>query len=204
MTNIVLLAEPGTGKTTIAQAYSELVGGKVMAFKDEMLLEIAWALAAGDARDHISRNAFATKVLVKHYLMEMQNPATKDKYRAIQQAWGTDYRRAQDENYWVKKFVAKYENRPQLTPVANDDCRFPNEQKALRNLGFKFVKLESGETTRPLTGERANHESEKYWRKFKADLTLSYEAGPVLQAKRIYDYFNAPAEQEVVIVDSVS
>ena len=185
MVNIALLGEPGSGKTSISTAYIDLVGGKIMSFKDAMLLEMAWALAAADAQDHISRNPFASKQLVKHYYTEMQNPATKDKYRALQQAFGTEYRRAQDENYWVKRFAQVFENRPSNTPVIVDDCRFPNEYKALRNLGFKFVRLEPGDTTRPLEGEAAKHESEMYWRKFKTDLVLSYELGPENQARRM-------------------
>jgi hypothetical protein len=124
----------------------------------------------------------------------MTSLLTKDKYRAFQQFYGAEWRRAQDENYWVKRFTLSYEKNRNVAVVV-DDCRFPNEYKALKTLGFKFVRLEPGETTRPLTGEQAAHESEKYWRKFKVDLLLPYVKGPEQQASAILAYFNPVVEE---------
>src|SRR6185437_6768439 len=54
-----------------------------------------------------------------------------DKQRALYQFWGSEYRRAQDPFYWIKKLQQHVEARnPRVVII--DDLRFPNE--------FFFVK----------------------------------------------------------------
>ncbi len=53
----------------------------------------------------------------------------KDSLRPILQWWGTDYRRSQDENYWVKQLDAQVDD--SLVNMI-DDCRFPNEYAVLK------------------------------------------------------------------------
>lgn len=48
------------------------------------------------------------------------------KQRTLLQWWGTEYRRARDNNYWVRKLQATIEaEKPRIALIA--DCRFPNE-----------------------------------------------------------------------------
>jgi hypothetical protein len=167
--NIALLGEIGSGKTAVAKKLGTQLG-----FADALRLEVAWMLAGAESRDFITRNHQATVILVRHFHALMTSAHTKDTYRDLQQTWGS-MRRAEDPDYWVKLFLKAYEKHKGDAVVVVDDCRYPNEYKALKNLGFKFVLLEAGETTRELTPTQAAHESEKYWRKFKTDLTLPYD-----------------------------
>lgn len=49
-------------------------------------------------------------------------------YRTLLQFWGTEYRRAQDDDYWVKKAFSQCKNKE---IYVLSDVRFPNEYKAL-------------------------------------------------------------------------
>lgn len=83
-------------------------------------------------------------------------------FRSLLQVWGTDYRRSQDENYWIKKGLAKCrETGGPYTPFgmtsiqymehlkekqknqiyAISDVRFLNETKAIKAVGGKLVKI---------------------------------------------------------------
>ena len=63
--------------------------------------------------------------------------------RLALQEWGTDVRRAADDEYWVKQAMHQVvENLAEQRPVYVTDARFPNEVAAARNLGFLAVRLE--------------------------------------------------------------
>jgi hypothetical protein len=80
--------------------------------------------------------------------------ANKDNMRQFLQWWGTDYRRAQDENYWVNQLRPLVE---EYDALANDDCRFLNEAEYLVSAGFRIVAIN------PATPEEAKnlHSSER-------------------------------------------
>ena len=62
--------------------------------------------------------------------------------RAVLQYWGTQVRRAQDDNYWVKRALGQV-----LPAIAEGrsvyftDLRFPNEVEYPRRLGFLTVRI---------------------------------------------------------------
>jgi LmbE family N-acetylglucosaminyl deacetylase len=62
------------------------------------------------------------------------------KQRLILQWWGTDYRRKQDPDYWVKKLMAKLDAW-QPDAVLITDVRFPNEADAIKAAGGVLVKV---------------------------------------------------------------
>jgi hypothetical protein len=77
----------------------------------------------------------------------------KDKYRAVLQVAGTEYRRAQNENYWVHKFIEKAEEVfSQGRLVVCDDCRFPNEKAALGPYNVIDVWVENPELPKESEG----------------------------------------------------
>ena len=72
-------------------------------------------------------------------------------YRQLLQAWGTEYRRRQDPDYWVKRLEKKLRG---LERVVIDDVRFPNEVEMIQRLGGKVIRID-----RPGTVE-STHASE--------------------------------------------
>lgn len=185
-TGIVLVGQPGSGKTTIADALVRLVGGERLSFAGALKDEVAEALGWGA----LSRNVVQqSRSLARFHRERMDSEAVKDEYRPLLQAWGS-FRRAMDEDYWVRIVTAGI--KPDQFYVV-DDCRYFNEEAALRRYGFKFVLLGPGETTRPLTGEQAAHASEKDWPEFKVDALVSYTRGPEIQARTVAALFGLEA-----------
>lgn len=161
---IALCGQPGSGKSAIAAALVEMCNGERLSFAAALKDELSDMLGGYD-----------------RYRREMDNVRSKDKYRPLLQALGA-FRRDDDKNYWVRAALAG------VTPnmfYAVDDCRYDNEYEALRNLDFVFVYLEPGPTTRPLSGEQANHPSELEWPHFNFDVHLEWEKGPEHQATRL-------------------
>lgn len=58
--------------------------------------------------------------------------------REILQYWGTDVRRKEDPDYWIKKFL---ENIPADKHVIVDDIRFISEVNFIRNNGGKVFRI---------------------------------------------------------------
>lgn len=177
--NFALIGAPGSGKSSIADAL-----GVRMSFADGVRREVAAVLLP------VVRLAsqFPDDVSFDGILESMTRPNEKDSFRPLLQVWGTDFRRAQDPDYWCRALEARIRRsmaEDSSRRLVIDDCRFPNEYNLLKSFGFKFVGLESGANTRPLSGAQLAHESERYWPRFSVDLVLDYKPGPEVQAQRI-------------------
>lgn len=61
------------------------------------------------------------------------------KHPKLLQWWGTEYRRAQDPNYWVKRWVEAIQ--PDAEIVIASDMRFLNEAEVIKNLGGFTVNV---------------------------------------------------------------
>jgi dephospho-CoA kinase len=96
------------------------------------------------------------------------------------------------DTIWIDKLVARIEH-SWYTRLVNDDCRFPNEADALKNVGFTLIRIQRPEEERlesvrtsirtadpSLTPEQVekrleetqNHPSETEQRFIMADITL--------------------------------
>lgn len=76
--------------------------------------------------------------------------------RRILQWWGTEYRRAQDPDYWTKAWDRKIsEYDLGVVHILVDDVRFMNELIMLRNLEARMIKIE-----RPGFAAAGDHASE--------------------------------------------
>lgn len=97
--------------------------------------------------------------------------------RRVQQWWGTDFRREQDPNYWVK--MAEEEAKgiqtfhPTMTPVFTD-VRFPNEADMIRNNGGFIVEVVAPIQDRQARlGQLPDHESEHAMEDYMPDMYLN-------------------------------
>lgn len=157
---VAILGAAGSGKSTLA---SKLVA-ELPAVTDRRWERLSFA---GPLKDELACMMAKTDWVsskARVYRNAMDDPATKERYRPLQQAVGQFFRDSVDKDFWVKRLLG------QMRPYANrsyivDDCRYPNEYEALKERGFLFVRLpDEGRDI----GDAAMHESEQYWRSFEA------------------------------------
>lgn len=114
---IGLTGRKKSGKDTVCEIIGELltaqrVSWKRIAFADPLKEELA--AACGVTVEEIN--------------------AQKDRYRGGLQWWGTEFRRTDDPDYWVKQAVKKI-RQSLASVVIVTDCRFDNEAEAITQLG---------------------------------------------------------------------
>lgn len=92
--------------------------------------------------------------------------------RALMQNYGTEVRRAEDPEYWVKmwKSAVSYSNHDQH--VVTDDVRFLNEAKAIRDFNGKIIRIIRTDIT-----DTGGHQSESEMDKIKAHYTITADKG---------------------------
>ena len=75
---------------------------------------------------------------------EVYAKPASDKMRMILQWWGTEFRRSQDPDYWVKYVHCKIHHLRSLNSnnIVVSDVRFPNEANLIKNLGGMIWKTE--------------------------------------------------------------
>jgi len=81
--------------------------------------------------------------MAEHHDIQDAAEMTAVTVRRLLQWWGTEYRRAQDPDYWTKAWGRKVEqyNLPR-SHVLVDDVRFMNELNVIRAHGGLIVKIE--------------------------------------------------------------
>lgn len=138
-----------------ADAYVPLVYGtqedKVTVFH----VDTARALAACDQWE---------KFVAEHGDLQDRPGLTAVTVRRLLQWWGTEYRRAQDPDYWTKAWGRKIEqNDLARTHILVDDVRFINELEVIRAHAGLIVKI-----VRPGFDGANNHSSETSLDEFSA------------------------------------
>jgi phosphomevalonate kinase len=157
---------PGAGKDTIpALLYPELGVEPAHVYfavplKDEGDRVIDLARAAGSQADAViavademgvSRDAAAMALGVVYEAAqdpEVHARTRTDAVRRMLHLWGTEVRRSQDPEYWVRRALE-----PAVGIIAEGDAcylsdvRFPNEVEWSRALGFHVVRLSISEAT---------------------------------------------------------
>jgi hypothetical protein len=107
------------------------------------------------------------------------------KQRTLLQWWGTEYRRKDDDLYWVRKLARTLEkDQPQFALVA--DMRFPNEMKWVKMLGGFTVKI-----TRTGFVVESEHPSEKLLDTYEFDFELFNQGNDINGFKlTAFHFFN--------------
>jgi hypothetical protein len=91
------------------------------------------------------------------------------KQRALLQWWGSEYRRAQDPDYWVRKLEdTLIAERPGVDVAVITDMRFPNEFELVQYLGGIPIRLD-----RPGYPDDDTHQSETALNNFPFHYVIS-------------------------------
>jgi len=126
------------GKNTAALALLEASpidsGGRLCAFAGALRAEVRKAIILYGSASTLIKEWKRAGVMPEWITPEV------GKQRSLYQWWGTDFRRAQDANYWIKKFDAAVKNSGIEMPLVTD-VRFPNEAEYVRSNGGILVKV---------------------------------------------------------------
>lgn len=107
---------------------------RMYAFGDALRMEVRVA-AAKFGGEYALIEAWKEAGLMPEWVVD-ETP----KPRSLLQWWGTDYRRAQHPDYWVKRLKATLDaHEPEVALIT--DVRFPNELEAIRSWGGVYVEV---------------------------------------------------------------
>lgn len=143
---------PGSGKDTLADHLVEKYGFVKMAFADELKIEIGQAFGvhptALNDRD-VKNNEMLTFSLARcqntgfrNWFLQKNAIATENindvlhaprSGRWLLQQWGTEFRRSQDPNYWVKRLNRRIHRTTERRIVVSD-VRYHNEAELVNTL----------------------------------------------------------------------
>lgn len=143
-----LAGHAAAGKDTVADYLVDRYGFVKFAFSDRLYEEVMYAYGLEDdtlLRDRATKDSPSERLYNAHCNDEnfcevvRQHRSRENEVfspRQILQWWGTEYRRAQDPDYWLKandawlEAVRKFAIYPERVPqhYVNTTCRFPNEQ----------------------------------------------------------------------------
>lgn len=157
----------GTGKTTAADYLVKEHGFNKVSFKDGLIEEIKEKfpdLLAAIQEEYSGETG--ENIMTTHEMFRDKPPLI----RALMQNYGTEVRRGDDPNYWVK--IAKKKIKETKSPIVVDDVRFFNELSALTEMDAVFVRLTRDDIT-----VGTDHQSETEQQKFIEDFEIKGEAG---------------------------
>lgn len=195
MTIIALTGLAGAGKDTTADVLVNYARFTKLAFADPLRAEVAAAFdieaRTGILEDRATKEqphdalalrhcrnfcfigavAIATHATVNsQWLDQPRSP------RQILQWWGTEYRRAEDPQYWIKAMASRINVRREggHQRFVLTDCRFPNELAYVRSAGGKLWRV-----LRPgLAAVEGAHASATSLQLEQADLDLANDGMP--------------------------
>lgn len=109
---------------------------------------------------------------------EVSARAPYGKHAKLLQWWGTEYRRSQDSDYWIKQWKAALN--PKANIVLTTDMRFLNEAAAIKSVGGVTVQVnrKNQDGTRFIDGSRdPNHVSEVELDGYNYDYEITVKTG---------------------------
>jgi hypothetical protein len=143
--HIAVVGPMHSGKTTLAHLVVERLGYTRLALADPVKDAVEWACNQfiafnlgyfPDRQDALGMHG-APPILIDRQEIE----DAKHVFRPILQWWGTEFARQylKNDRVWIEMFLDRL--RHTIGPVVTDDVRFPNEAQALRDVGFRIVRI---------------------------------------------------------------
>lgn len=144
------------GKDTVAQMLIDIaIENNVEAVRRAM---------ADPLKEEIA-DCFAPRMGVtrEELIRQMNTTGEKERWRLIMQWWGTEYRRAEDKDYWVKQMNSwmKANGWSREIIILVPDVRFLNEIHYVLDNGGYMVRV-----NRPGFPTNDAHSSEQEWKQF--------------------------------------
>lgn len=188
--DVVLVAEAGGGKDFLAEYAVEKYG--------------------------YTRYAFATHVnnVSRKWFPDLYGDG-KEKPRWLLQAVGTKFREI-DEDVWIKlmfndidkeaKSRSKYREIQEFIVIT--DCRMPNEYQALRERGFKFIRIKVDEEIRKqrlinrgdkFTEKDMKHHTESFYDQFECEYTITNNGTQEEVYMQLDEVLNMLSKEKVII-----
>jgi len=137
MRSISLSGVMGAGKTTLAEHFEFRYTLTRVAWGDAMKIEFFDAMRSGEMPSFIEK----PDLLFPNIQSDQRKISWVDRHkpevRTALQKYATEYRRAQEPDYWVKRGLARIDEfLKQGRTIVVDDTRFPDEVRALKSRGF--------------------------------------------------------------------
>ena len=137
---------------------------------------------------------------------ELNEEPLRSEVRPVLQVWGTEFRRAQDPDYWIRQAdqkISRHQNLHYPRPIVFNDVRFQNEIDMLRQCGFIIIKIdmtvedvliyqEAHGEARAVTMARLEHASEREWQESVADVLIPSKRGDI---QELYDAIERVLEE---------
>ena len=172
--DLALCGRMRAGKDSIATYLIKDFGYKKLSFAHEL-------------KEEVSRAADCT-------VEEMEHEPLRSQIRPVLQAWGTEFRRSQNVDYWVKKLEERIVDERQIAgdglvaPSVVTDVRFPNEIQMLQYYGFTVVHVDmdyddvvdylmAQGKSENAARDLLDHPSEKEWQKANFDVVVESNMG---------------------------
>lgn len=160
---IAFTGKLGSGKSTAAKIINDTYGGVKISFARALKLEVYDVLSTGNTpgaqsvtwKDPVNDTLFEGNPIPR-LVMPSDNEKVawidqnKKALRPLLQYYGTEYRRAQNKNYWIDQCVLLIEKaiHDGECVITVDDLRFRNEAEALADVGFHITKVSTGDSER--------------------------------------------------------
>lgn len=113
--------------------------------------------------------------------------------RHAMQTLGTEWGRGQiHDSFWVNLWMARASGH---RLVVVDDCRFPNEAAAVRQLGGRIIRIDRPDM--PINDTVAGHVSEQHFRSLPYDFAVTNNGSIPDLSKQVYEFAFAPVPAAV-------
>lgn len=171
----------GSGKTTASDHLVNTMGYVKINFKDALVEEMKDRLGAvlSEMIRLYESDPFVydgKEKMTVDWLFQNKPPLM----RVLMQAYGTEVRRRDNNSYWTDQWKEKVRAALRSgSMVVTDDCRFLNEEQAIRDMGGKIVLIIRNDIT-----DTGTHQSEVEQKLIIPDVAITANKG---ERKELYE-----------------